>query len=277
MVEQQPAKARRKSAQALPYLGFGWAGWAALLVLLLLISERVLDFDWIDLVFRFVAFIFGENAVDPAHRIQIALLYGTETVPMGFMGALLILAALVWSPIRGTSRVYAIVAMLAIGAADLALFMLRWKVAWIPHPTFSFTQIGELMVIPELLIPHGTLAVIACLVVGFATRSWRVGSSMLGVTLAITLLSTWVRFAGHFAARSFDPYLIHWAFVLNLMLIIPVMAWGVCEHHRLRHARCCSACNYDLTGLDQHARCPECGTEIQPRTSPVVKGPAKAT
>ncbi len=253
-----PLDAARK-----PLLGFGWAGWVLLSILVVMIVSLAAGHD---LRYRLQELIMHTLGVDAMMQFTIQLSYlgicfGTWP-PHEHVGPLtlcIILLALHLHPRRvGALRLLPLWGFATVGP-------LLWFRLFL---SLSFQMRGEGRPELAMLVSASIWWAVGLVVLWWAVRSWRIALP-IGLVLLLPLAThalPWLEWEGYLSesvVAELKAVQRHAGLAMNAALALILIPWGLRERLRVLPPHACQACGYDLRGLDSPT-CPECGTLPQP-------------
>jgi len=246
-----------------PLLGFGWMGWALLVLAGALVVVWVTGYDLQYQLFAVTHSLFGDEGVWSTYETLIWLNWSTlNTYPLGIpginmshfglWGVFATLIAFHVYPKKIRSHWWAAIVLWG-SVSPLLMHQLIRYMRTLPENSYMHSVDGRI-VVPELCLFLAVMFLLGC-----STKSkWVV----FGVGALVILSPTNIYFfsnAGSDMKPAWPRTLLGW-YVLawNPLLLAVLLSWAIPARIRYNRWWLCFKCNYNMRNLETNT-CPECG------------------
>lgn len=249
-----------------PLIGFGWAGYTAMAVLLALVVPVAVGVDLRYELLKLIRAAFGDEAMMWFVTRLPFLLFAISGPTISVTTGVAVLVAARIAPYRISLVKQAFVFMLCIAWAliTVAYFRAPW-LERVGSYFFETSQFTWYLTGYNILSITGTV-VVSALVVWIA-RSWIVAIGFILAVSAQFIEASWTIKAmmGTFP----EPMILFTLFergvytvfslAFDIFTVGPLLLWAIRERRKSFPSHACQRCGYDLAGIATTSVCPECG------------------
>jgi len=249
-----------------PLLGFGWAGYAASVVLLALIVPIAVGVDLRYELLKLIRAAFGDQAMMWfVTRLPFALFTISDpTISVTTGVAVLIAARITPYRISLVNQAFVLLLCFAWVFISVAYFRTPW-VERVGSYFFETPQFNLYLSGYNILSIIGT--VVASALIVWITRSWIVAIGFLLAASAQFVEATWSlkSMAGTLPERMILFTLFEggaysvFSLAFDMFIFGPLILWAVRERRKSFPPHACQSCGYSLVGIPFESPCPECG------------------